>query len=189
MRIISGKFKGKKINLPKDKVTRPLKDLVKESVFNVINHSNKIHINIEKSIILDLFSGSGSFGLEAISRGAKKCFFIENYPIVLEVLNKNIKNLKCEENCNVVNSDCFNFIESLENNKLKFDIIFLDPPYRDRNLPKLFTKLKNLKIFKSNTILVLHRHKNEEDILPLDFKIIEKKSYGISKIFFIECLN
>ena len=81
MRIISGKFKGKKINLPKDKVTRPLKDLVKESVFNVIKHSNNIHINIEKSIILDLFSGSGSFGLEAISRGAKKCFLLRITPL------------------------------------------------------------------------------------------------------------
>ena len=75
MRIISGKFKGKRISLPRDKSTRPLRDLVKESIFNVIKHSNKILIGIEKSNILDLFSGSGSFGLEAISRGAKKCLF------------------------------------------------------------------------------------------------------------------
>ena len=79
MRIISGKFKGKKINLPIDKKTRPLRDLVKESLFNVIEHSNKININIKNSVILDLFSGSGSFGLEALSRGAKKCLFVENY--------------------------------------------------------------------------------------------------------------
>ena len=89
MRIISGKFKGKRIVSPKDKATRPLRDLVKESIFNVIKHSNKIKINIEKSVVLDLFSGSGSFGLEAISRGAKKCLFVENYSNALEVLNKN----------------------------------------------------------------------------------------------------
>ena len=79
MRIISGKFKGKKINLPKDKTTRPLRDLVKESLFNVIRHSNKININIKNSVILDLFSGSGSFGLEALSRGAKKCLFSQYF--------------------------------------------------------------------------------------------------------------
>ena len=94
MRIISGNFKNKKLLLPSDNCTRPLKDLVKESIFNVIEHSNKILVNIEKSIILDLFSGSGSFGLEAISRGAKQCFFVENYSIVIDVLNTNIKNLR-----------------------------------------------------------------------------------------------
>ena len=186
MRIISGKFKGKKINLPKDKVTRPLKDLVKESVFNVIKHSNKIHINIEKSIILDLFSGSGSFGLEAISRGAKKCFFIENYPIVLEVLNKNIKNLKCEENCNVINSDCFNFIESLENNKLKFDIIFLDPPYKEEKINYLIEKIFEKKMLSKNGIIIIHRHKKDTIKLSEKLNLLDSRLYGISKIVFAD---
>ena len=75
MRIISGKFKGKKLFLPNDKNTRPLKDLVKESIFNLIQHSNKININLIDSDILDLFSGSGSFGLECLSRGAQKVIF------------------------------------------------------------------------------------------------------------------
>ena len=78
MRIISGNFKGKKIFLPKDKKTRPLRDLVKESIFNLIEHSKKFSFSINNSKILDLFSGTGSFGLECISRGAQKVFFIEN---------------------------------------------------------------------------------------------------------------
>ncbi len=188
MRIISGKFKGKKILKPKDIETRPLKDLTKESIFNIIVHSNKFNLNISYSNILDLFSGVGSFGLECLSRGAKNVTFIENYSGVLPILKRNLLNLNSIENYKIIEKDIYeDKLELLLKNK--FDLIFLDPPYRDRNLPKLFTKLKNLKIFKSNTILVLHRHKNEEDILPLDFKIIEKKSYGISKIFFIECLN
>ena len=72
MRIIRGEFKGKKLQLPKDQNTRPLRDIVKESIFNLIEHSSKIQINIEDSIILDLFSGSGSFGLECLSRKAKR---------------------------------------------------------------------------------------------------------------------
>ena len=88
MRIISGYLKGRKIFEPKDKNTRPLKDLTKESIFNIINHSNKFNIKIENSKILDLFSGVGSFGLEALSRGAEQITFVENYVNVIEVLKK-----------------------------------------------------------------------------------------------------
>ena len=87
MRIISGYLKGKKIKLPKDSVTRPLKDLTKESIFNILQHSNLINFDIKKSIILDLFCGVGSFGLECISRGAKNVVFIENYLEAIEILN------------------------------------------------------------------------------------------------------
>ena len=76
MRIISGKFKNKKILLPSDKLTRPLKDIVRESIFNVIEHSNLIENEILNSSILDLYSGSGSFGLECLSRGASRVDFL-----------------------------------------------------------------------------------------------------------------
>ena len=79
MRIISGNLRGKKILQPKDKYTRPLKDLTKESIFNIMEHSNLLKFSFEKSRVLDLFSGVGSFGLECISRGAKKVIFFENY--------------------------------------------------------------------------------------------------------------
>ena len=77
MRIISGTYKGKKILKPKDILTRPLKDLTKESIFNIITHSNKFNLNLTKSFILDLFSGVGSFGLECLSRGAKKVVLLK----------------------------------------------------------------------------------------------------------------
>ena len=82
MRIISGKFKGKKIILPKDIQTRPLKDLTKESIFNIIKHSKKFSINLKESEILDLFSGTGSFGIECLSREAKFVTFVENYSMI-----------------------------------------------------------------------------------------------------------
>ena len=98
MRIISGSFKGKKILTPNDDKTRPLKDLTKESIFNIINHSNKFKINFSNSFILDLFSGVGSFGIECLSRGAKKVIFIENYRGVLHLLKKNLSSLKSIQN-------------------------------------------------------------------------------------------
>ena len=89
MRIISGTFKGRKILDPKDLKTRPLKDLTKESIFNVINHSNKFEIIIQRSTILDVFSGVGSFGIECLSRGAVNVTFVENYKKEILKLTKN----------------------------------------------------------------------------------------------------
>ena len=94
MRIISGNLKGKKLLQPRDKLTRPLKDLTKESIFNIIQHSNKFNVKIENSNILDLFSGIGSFGLECLSRKASYVSFIENYKEVLPVLKKKYSHFK-----------------------------------------------------------------------------------------------
>ena len=92
MRIISGIYKGRKLKFPKSIKTRPLRDLVKESIFNLIENSNKFKFEMHKAKILDLFSGSGSFGLECISRGAKKVIFIENNHEALKVLKKIFQN-------------------------------------------------------------------------------------------------
>ena len=108
MRIIGGKFKGKKILEPKDKQTRPLKDLTKESIFNIINHSNKFSININKANVLDLFSGVGCFGIECLSQGARYVTFIEKYEGVLPILKKNLNNLKSEINYEIIESDILN---------------------------------------------------------------------------------
>ena len=89
MRIISGYLKGRKITQPNSKNTRPLKDLTKESIFNILQHSNLINFSFERSIILDLFSGVGSFGLECISRGASNVIFCENYLSTIKILKKN----------------------------------------------------------------------------------------------------
>ena len=99
MRVVSGSFKGKKILGPKDIKTRPLKDLTKESIFNIINHSNKFKVQITGAKVLDLFSGVGSFGIECLSRGANKVIFAENYTGVLPVLKKNLLNLRCTNSC------------------------------------------------------------------------------------------
>ena len=92
MRVIAGDFKGKKILEPKDIETRPLKDLTKEQIFNILKHSKKFSIKLENSKILDLFSGTGSFGIECLSRGAKFVTFVENYKGILPTLKKNLTN-------------------------------------------------------------------------------------------------
>ncbi len=188
MRIISGSFKGKKILEPKDSKTRPLKDLTKESIFNIINHSNKFKLDFSNSNILDLFSGVGSFGLECLSRGAKKVVFIENYKEVLPLLKKNLTNLKKLNNYEIIEDDVFNKNTFFKIN-YRFDIIFLDPPYKVKNLDSIFEYIVTNKICNNNGIIILHRHKNEKDIFSKKFKIIEEKKYGISKIIFLSCSN
>ena len=186
MRIISGLYKGKKILEPKDKQTRPLKDLTKESIFNIIQHSNKFKVDINNSTILDLFSGVGSFGLECLSRGANEVIFIENYMGVLPILKKNLENLKSINNYKIIEKDILNDKISVILNK-KFDIIFLDPPYKIKDLNDVLDKIQKSGILNNNGIIILHRHKNEEDKFGSNFKILERKKYGISKIIFLSC--
>jgi len=188
MRIISGSFKGKKILEPQDIKTRPLKDLTKESIFNIINHSNKFKINLNNSIILDLFSGVGSFGIECLSRDAKFVVFVEFYNGVIPILKKNLLNLKSIENFEIIEKDIYNSDLFSKLDK-KFDIIFLDPPYKDKNIENVLLKIKNEKILNKKGIIIVHRHKNDQDIIPKNFKIIEEKKYGISKIIFLSYLN
>tara|TARA_B100000524_G_scaffold288048_1_gene163107 strand:- start:338 stop:901 length:564 start_codon:yes stop_codon:yes gene_type:complete len=183
MRIIGGNFKGKKILEPKDKETRPLKDLTKESIFNIINHSNKFSIDLEKSNVLDLFSGTGSFGLECLSRNAKYVSFVENYNEILPILKKNLSNLKSINNYSIIEKNILidlNFLEKKE----KFDIIFLDPPYKEKRISNILNNLYKYKTLKPDGLIIIHRHKKEADNFPEKFKIIEEKKYGISKIIF-----
>ena len=183
MRIISGYFKGKKILEPKNKNTRPLKDLVKESIFNIIHHSKKFNMNIEDSIILDLFSGVGSFGIEALSRGAQHVKFVENYNDVLPILKKNIEKINQEEKSEIIEKNILNEIDFKKINQ-KFDIIFLDPPFKEKNMEILIDKIYKSKILKETGIMIIHRHSKENEILTPEFQIIEKKEYGVSKIIF-----
>ena len=183
MRIISGNFKGKKILEPKDIRTRPLKDLTKESIFNIIYHSKKISIQIKNSEVLDLFSGTGSFGIECLSREAKNVIFVETYKGILPILKKNLANLKQINNYKIIQEDILCSLD-LNSFKQKFDIIFLDPPYKENNINSLIRSIIEIKLVKNNGIIIIHRLKKQEDIFPDTFKIIEKKTYGISKIIF-----
>ena len=188
MRIISGSFKGKKILLPKDKLTRPLKDLTKESIFNILKHSKFLNVDLENSNILDLFSGVGSFGLECLSRGAKNLTFLESYTEVLNILKRNIASLNQQNQTKVIEKDIFseNTLKLLND---KFDIIFIDPPYKEKKLSYLLNAISKLKLLNTGGIIIIHRHKKEADDLPKEFNLILEKNYGISKIIFGDILT
>ena len=184
MRIIGGNFKGKKLFEAFDKKTRPLKDLVKESIFNILEYSQEEKINLKDSSILDLFSGTGSFGLECISRGASMVYFFENYKESIEIIKKNSKKLKCENKIKIFEISAYNLKKIEEIKNIKFDLIFLDPPYKEKDIQSILEKIIKNNILRKNGIIVMHRHKKSKDEYAKKFKLIRTEKYGISKILF-----
>jgi len=187
MRIISGKLKGKSIAFIKSAATRPLKDSVKESIFNIILHSNLLNINLEKSNILDLYSGIGSFGLECISRGADKIIFVEKNKNAVETLNKNLLALSVEDKATIMTEEITDFLNRKQSKK--FDIFFLDPPFANNSFIEELKLIKQKKIYKSNHIIIIHRERKSSDNFKKIIKPIIIKEYGRSKIIFSKFLD
>ena len=184
MRIIAGKLKGFTLHIPKDKITRPLKDIARESIFNLLTHSNKILLQLKQSNVLDLYAGTGSFGLECLSRQAKSVCFVEKRKDAVEILEKNIKKLKVKKNVYIFFDDVFDLMKKRNIFKSKFDLIFCDPPFKDLNIEKLIQLICNNNVLRKDGILILHRNKNTKEKLPNYFKIIDERIYGISKVTF-----
>ena len=189
MRIIAGKLKGTTLNIPKDKNTRPLKDLARESIFNLLTHSKKISLQLENSNILDLYAGTGSFGLECLSRQARSVCFIEKAKEARKILEKNIEKLKVKKNVYIFLDNVFDLIKKRNIFKSKFDLIFCDPPFKDLNIEKLIQLICNNNVLRKGGILVLHRNKNTKEKFPNYFKIIDERIYGISKVTFGKLLS
>ena len=183
MRIIGGNLRGKKILAPTDKSTRPLRDLVRESIFNIIEHSKNEFVNLNRAKVLDLFSGTGSFGIECISRGAEKVIFFENYTNSIKVLKKNLDLLKLNKHSKIIEKDTYNISQS-QLNLLKFDLIFLDPPFKDNKINQLIEKIKKMKITSKDSLIIIHRNKKIAENISKNLIISKEKNYGLSKIIF-----
>ena len=184
MRIISGSNKGKKLVMPEDKTTRPLRDMAKESIFNILTHAKYINFQIKDCKVLDLFSGIGSFGLECISRGSKFVFFLENYDPVLKILKINISNLKYENKSKIIEIDAFEINNNTFGDNQKFQIIFCDPPYKERKIELLIERIIEIDVLEKNGIIIIHRKKGDADTYPKKFEVVDKKNYGLSTFVF-----
>jgi len=160
MKIIGGNLRGKKILNPTDKSTRPLKNMVRESIFNIIEHSKNEYVDLNDAKILDLFSGTGSFGIECLSRGAKNVTFFENYINSIKILKKNLDLLNLNKQSNIIEKDAYNINRS-QNDLIKYDLIFLDPPFKDNKLNQLIEPVHLLYLFHEISLdLVDHNNHN-----------------------------
>ncbi|SEF67376.1 Conserved hypothetical protein 95 [Caloramator fervidus] len=176
MRIITGEAKGRIIKAPPGLNTRPTSDRVKESIFNIISKK------IADSYILDMFAGTGNLGLEALSRGAKFCTFIELDRLAYSFLVDNVKSLNYQEKSEVFYGDAFKILKGI--NK-KYDIIFLDPPYGKSMVEKAINLIFEEGIFGDETLIVSEL--DVKDIIPEKigcFINYRTEKYGRTKVAF-----
>jgi len=170
MRIIAGSLKGRKLESLKGNDVRPTGDKVKEAIFSMIDEY------LEESVVVDLFSGTGNLGLEALSRGAKKCYFGDNRPESIRVTKANIEYCKVAEQSVVFAG---HFEKVLSKLPEKADIIFLDPPYDKGFMISCFEKICALEVLNENGIIVAEHGLNEK--LPAvlcGFSKIKERRYG-----------
>ena len=169
MRVISGLYKGRVIDGFDIDGTRPTQDRVKESLFGSIQDY------IDESVVLDLFSGSGNLGIEALSNGAKECYFVDNNKEAIKVINSNLSKIGITSN--VLNKDFKDALEYFRLNNIKFDLVFLDPPYKDDYIDKAITKLLEYNMLNKNALIICEYNKeinHEYDLL----EEAKTKKYG-----------
>lgn len=171
MRIISGSLKGRTINNYNIIGTRPTMDRVKESVFATI------YSKIEDSIVLDLFCGSGSLGIEAISNGSKYCYFNDSNKIVINKLKVILKEFKIEDKCYSTILDYNLALKYYKDNNIKFDIVFLDPPYKDLIIEDILNTLDNYKLLNKDS-LVICEYSSSINNENNNYELIKNKRYG-----------
>ena len=178
MRIISGKYSGRKIITPKGKETRPTTDRFKETLFNIIENSLKI--DLKEKNILDLFAGSGSLGLEAISRGAKSCVFIDKSSKAIKVIEYNINNLGLSS-YDCINIDVSKIRKFKKDVEDKIDIIFSDPPYSKTDINEIaISNLVKNSWIRRNSYLFLETSIRRPIKDIKDFQIIDDRKIGDS---------
>ncbi len=177
MRIISGEFKGRRINVPDSKFIRPTTDRVRETLFNLLN--NKIDFANRK--VLDIYAGSGSLGLECLSRGASEIHFVEKNFQIYKNLQENINSLNAGENCKIYKMEAVKYSQMFEN--LDYDLIIADPPYFKDDIYKVVENLLINKYFAEEGFMIIERsiQTKEKDID--NFKVEPFKIIGDSCLY------
>ncbi|MCB0746356.1 MAG: 16S rRNA (guanine(966)-N(2))-methyltransferase RsmD [Ignavibacteriae bacterium] len=177
MRIISGSLKGRTIKFPKSKLVRPTTDKNKESIFNYLNNI----IDFSNILACDLYAGTGSLGLEIVSRGAAKVHFVENNFIVYKNILSNIEILKVEENCKVYKMTSEKFTKLFEHDR--YDLIIADPPFFKDDIYKVFENLKENKFLSDEGILIIERSVQTKKADIENFNMEPIKKLGDSLIY------
>ena len=171
MRVISGKLKGREIKGFDISGTRPTMDRVKESLFAMIQNY------LNEAVCLDLFGGSGNLGIEAISNGAKIVYFNDKNKQCLKVINDNINNFNISDKSHITNFDYKEALNYYKNNDVKFDIVFLDPPYKEHIINDIMSFMINNNLLNQNGLIVCEMDKIEY-YLGNELTLYKEKKYG-----------
>lgn len=180
MRITGGMAKGHKLSGPKTAVVRPTADMVKEALFNILAPY------IDETVFLDLFAGTGSVGLEAISRGAREVYFVDNKRQCVQLIKNNASLLRVSDKAKIISADAIAAVDLLSRKQVRFDIIFMDPPYEMGYIIKTLKAIITTDILNKDGILVVQRSKREA--LGLDgvgWSVYKERAYGDTILDFI----
>ena len=181
MRIIAGEFRGRSIESVRDLSVRPTTDRAKQTIFDIL--ANRIEFS--GLDVLDLFAGSGSLGLEALSRGVKSVTFIDKARKSLEVLEKNAASLRCELRCSIYQADVFWYLKNVHRT---YDLVFADPPYKLENIGVLPNAIYAAGVLHSGTYVVMEH--SRESAIDLDEKKFEifKKAFGQTTVLILKAI-
>ena len=175
MQIITGKYKSRKLEAVNSTSTRPTLARVKESIFNLIMN------DVSDKVVLDLFAGSGAYGIECISRGAKQVYFVDSEALAIKTIQKNTRNMT--EDFKIIKSNFADALSDFKKEQLKFDLVFLDPPYKSGYAATALKLLHKNDLLNENSLIVVE-HEFENDLQNIDDCYIIKKSrkYGIAYV-------
>lgn len=188
MRIIGGKFKGLKLIPPSDLGIRPTSDRFKEALFSILD-SKKYNINIYNSKLIDIFSGTGALGIEALSRGAKKVYFLDQDTKSIQIIKTNISKLKINDQdditIKIIKEEA---TKALKNVNEIFDIVLMDPPYNKNIIKEILENLKNHNLINTNSYIFAESDKTE--IVDCNgYEVLDTKIYGKSKLTILKLIN
>lgn len=179
MRVITGVAKGHKLKAPKGMNTRPTTDRIKENLFNIIGDINT------DSLILDLFAGSGNIGIEFLSRGAKKCYFIDSNISSYKIILENIDKTKFNDKSEVYKNTYDRVLKTLGNKTIKFDYIFLDPPYNKGLVENAVNLIEKYDLLAKDALIIIE-HEKSLNLSEFNIKYnIKTRNYGDTSISFL----
>lgn len=180
MRVIAGSARSLPLKTPAGSETRPTSDRIKETLFNMLQP------RLADCVFIDLFAGSGGIGIEALSRGAAKAYFVENAPKAVSCITENLKFTKFTERSVVLKQDAFAAFFSIFEKEA--DVIFMDPPYQSGYERRLLEALSRMKYVTENTLLVMEASLDTDFSFAAEygFEITKEKKYKTNKHMFIQ---
>jgi 16S rRNA (guanine966-N2)-methyltransferase len=179
MRIIAGTFRGRTLTTGRGLSIRPATDRARQTIFDILTH----RMSFEGLAVLDLFSGTGSFGLESLSRGAAHTTFVDSSRSSMDVLQANIRALGCQDQCTVYQSDVFRFLKSVGR---AYDLIFADPPYGLPDLTRIPEAIEASQALRAGSTVVMEHPTSLPIVLPTDRFAVTTRQFGQTLVFIAE---
>lgn len=184
MRIIGGRMRGTNLKtLEGMDTTRPTLDRVKESLFNIISQK------LIDSVVLDLFSGSGALGIESISRGAEKAYLCDESRLAINIITQNVEKTKSISQVKILNKKHINALQDFKNSNIKFDIVFLDPPYQTDLAEESTEYIIDNKLLKEDGIIIIETDNPEKvlkELNPEKVEVYDTRKYGRVTLIFLK---